>query len=321
MSTSGTVSGLFSGGFTLNSGSPHGYVHIYTNSSTAYTGSKPFANEQVSVVGTGSYSAGITATNVTQSTSSTATPTPAPVTTAAPTTGNVIWKAGDPTLGKWIVGNTYQCGTPVNTGSTFTFNLVKNGTNCGRNQMLPVTSSGSTVYLTDGKTYTWSFHYVDGKPDGTGPGMGQDTGSDPESLIWQIHGNTEPDTPCTSLNFLNGSYYSGSLGAGQQWGFMTCSGVHWYGKYTPGEVDDFKIVATIANADIASETYGDTKLYRNGVLVMDTKGPNYHHSTSSPARSWFNFGPYKWRWELANGGGSSMSNVNATIENMVVTQQ
>ncbi len=256
----------------------------------------------------------------------TATPkaTTAPTATPAPTaspSGTVLWKAGDPTLGKWIVANTYQCGTPVNNGTTFTFNLALSGQNCGRNMANPTTSSGGLETLTDGATYTWSFHYVDGKADGTGPGMGRDSGTDPEALIWQIHGLNENDTPCTSLNFLNGSYYSGSLGSGQQWALMTCAGPVWFGKYTPGESDDFKIVATIANADISSETYGETKLYRNGVLVADAKGPNYHHSTSSPAQSWWNFGPYKWRWELANGGGSSMSQVNATFENFVFTKQ
>lgn len=253
----------------------------------------------------------------------TAAPTATPQPTAAPTSspsGTVLWKAGDPTLGKWVVANTYQCGTPVNSGTTFTFNLAQSGTNCGRNMANPTTSSGALETLTDGATYTWSFHYVDGKPDGTGPGMGLDTGSDPEALIWQIHGLNENDTPCTSLNFLNGSYYSGSLGAGQQWALMTCAGPVWYGKYTPGEQDDFTIVATIANADVSSESYGETKLYRNGVLVADAKGPNYHHSTSSPAQSWWNFGPYKWRWELSNSG-SSMTQVNATFENFLFTKQ
>lgn len=257
----------------------------------------------------------------------TATPQPTTAPTATPTTaptsvpsGNVVWKAGDSTLGKWMVSNTYQCGTPVNTGTQFAFNLVKNGTNCGRNQMLPLTSGGSTFYLQDGATYTWQFRYIDGKPDGSGPGMGLDTGIDPEANLWQIHGNVENDSPCTGLDFENGSYFSGSLGAGQQWSFSTCNGYKWFGKYTPGEVDDFKIVATIANADISSETYGETKLYRNGVLVMDDHGPNYHHSQSSPARSWWNFGIYKWRWELTNSN-SNLTNVNATFQNMILTQQ
>ena len=245
----------------------------------------------------------------------TATPTPVP--TASPA-GTVLWKAGDASLGKWVTANTYQCGTPQNTGTTFTFNFSQSGTSCGRNQANPVTSSGSLITLNDDSTYTWSFHYIDGKPDGTGPGMA-DTGSDPEALIWQIHGLNEGDTPCTSLNFVNGSYYSGSLGAGQQWALMTCAGPVWYGKYTPGEQDDFKIVATVANADIASETYGETKLYRNGVLVADAKGPNYHHSTSSPAQAWWNFGPYKWRWELANSGTNTKT-VNATINNLTLTK-
>ncbi len=75
LQTSGSIAGLFSGGFTLSSGAPHGYVHIYTNANTRYGGAKPFYNEKVTVAGTGSWS-GITASTVTQA--GTASPTPAP---------------------------------------------------------------------------------------------------------------------------------------------------------------------------------------------------------------------------------------------------
>ena len=233
--------------------------------------------------------------------------------------GTLLWAAGNATLGKWKVASGYQCGTPVNSSTSLTFDLKRSGTSCGRNQANPVTSAGSTLYLQDGHTYTWTFHYIDGKPAGSGPGMGLDTGSHPEALIWQIHGMTESDTPCTSLNFVNGAYYSQSVGAGQLWAFSTCRGFVWFGKYTHGENDDWKIVATIADADISSETYGETKLYRNGVLVVDNKGPNYHHSAAHPASSWWNFGPYKWRWDVSNGG-SNMTEVNATINNMTLTR-
>ncbi len=161
----------------------------------------------------------------------TAAPTAKPVATptAAPVSGTTIWKAGDATLGKWTTANTYQCGNPVNSGTTFTFGLSLSGTSCGRNQANPLTSSGSTVRLADGGTYTWSFNYVDGTPSGGGPGMGSD--NDARSLIWQIHGYNEPDTPCTSLNFVNGTK---DTGGPQMWALMTCCRHRVDGNVHPG---------------------------------------------------------------------------------------
>jgi hypothetical protein len=230
-------------------------------------------------------------------------------TTMSTTTGTTVWKAGDPVLGKWVTSNTYQCGTPQNSGTTFTFNLVKNGTSCGRDQASPTDSSGSLSRLTDGKTYTWSFHYIDGTPSGSGPGMGYDV--DARSLIWQIHPYSGGN-PCSSLNFDNG----GVVGAPQKWYISNCSGIAWRGSYTPGEQDDWKIVVLISQT-----SSGRIQLYRNGSLVANVTGPTYTNSGGGSGNPWWNFGPYKWRWELAGGGGSDLSQVNATIENMVVTQQ
>lgn len=186
------------------------------------------------------------------------------------------------------------------------FTLSRSGTSCGRNQANPLTSSGSLVRLADGATYTWTFNYHDGKPTG-GVGMGRDT--DARSLIWQIHGYQETDSPCTSLEFVNGPY---DTGGPQRWGLTTCSGLVWTGSYTAGESDTFKIVARISQT-----SYGFTRLYRNGVLVASVSGANYHHSSGAP---WWNFGPYKWRWELSGGGGSSMYQVNATMTNLLLTK-
>lgn len=85
----GSVTGLFTGGFTLDTGTSHGQVHIYTNSSTVFTGAKPSTGEQVQVAGTGSWSTSVTATSVTQvvGASPTATPlaaTPQPVVIGTP---------------------------------------------------------------------------------------------------------------------------------------------------------------------------------------------------------------------------------------------
>jgi Concanavalin A-like lectin/glucanases superfamily len=248
-----------------------------------------------------------------------ASPTPRPVTTPTPVliptpapapapAGTVVWKAGDPSLGKWAVSNTYQCGTPVNTGSSFTFNLVQNGTNCGRNQASPNDSSGMSR-LTDGQTYTWTFHYIDGKPDGSAPGMGYDV--DARSLIWQIHPYAGGN-PCVGLDFDNG----GVVGQPQQWSIGNCSGNVWRGSYKPGEQDDWKIVILISQT-----ASGHLQLYRNGVKVADAFGATYSNANGGTGNPWWNFGPYKWRWELPGGGGSNMTQVNATIDNMVLTKQ
>lgn len=224
--------------------------------------------------------------------------------------GAVVWQAGSPTLGKWEVANTYQCGEPILTGSSFYFDLKQDGTKCGRNQMLPLTSSGATFQLTPGRTYTWTFDYIDGNPHA--PGMGNDTG-EAQSVVWQIHGNDEPDTPCTQLGFGNSPANSGS-GQPQQWLMDDCasslSNPFWVGVYTPQETDHF-----IIQAKIASDSTGTLQAWRNGVQIASRKGANFKESTGNP---WWNFGVYKWRWELANGGGSKMTEVQDTVNNMTL---
>ena len=232
--------------------------------------------------------------------------TPAPESPSA----TVVWKAGDPQLGHWGVATTYQCGTPVNTGATFTFTLAPDGTNCGRNQANPLRDGNARdlVYLADGSTFIWEFDYIDGTPAGSPPGMGADV--DARSLIWQIHGNKERRTPCARLGFMNGP---NGVSGPQMWGLSDCSGTFWVGSYTPGERDHFKIVARVSTGPT-----GFTEIFRNGAFEAHHDGANYQNSVGDP---WWNFGPYKWRWELAGGGGSSMTQVNATIDNMVVTKE
>jgi len=77
ITASGQISALISGGFTLETGSTHGYVDVFTSSSTTYTGAAPFVGEQVTVTGNGSYSTSIDAQTVTQvATASAASPAP-----------------------------------------------------------------------------------------------------------------------------------------------------------------------------------------------------------------------------------------------------
>jgi hypothetical protein len=219
--------------------------------------------------------------------------------------GTIIWKAGS---GRWYApSGSGQCGSPSLSSTTFGFTLNRSGTSCIRNQATPLASSGSLLRLNEGSTYTWTFTYYDGKPTHSGYGMGRD--SDARSLIWQIHGYLESDPPCASLNFVNGPQ---NITGPQMWGLYTCAGLVWTGTYTPGETDNWKIVARVSRY-----SGGYTQLYRNGVLVKSTSGANYHNSSGDP---WFNFGPYKYRWELPGGGGSNMYQVNATISNMTLTQ-
>ena len=129
--------------------------------------------------------------------------------------GTVIWQAGTP-LGKWIAANTNQCGRPVNDGPQFTFALLMDGRNCTRNQANTVDADGGLILLPLGQTYTWSWHEIDGPT----PGMGPD--NDARSLVWQIHGLHEPDSPCTRLAFINGP---DELSKPQMWGLSICSGL------------------------------------------------------------------------------------------------
>lgn len=212
----------------------------------------------------------------------------------------------------WAVANTYQCGSPVQNGTKFYFDLKINGTSCGRNQLVPEASSGDVIRLAEGQTYTWTFRYIDGNQSDQPPGMGLDTGPDPESNVWQIHGYDEMDSPCTGLSFVNGAYYPGQPD-GQEWTLSTCNGNVWFGPYTPQEKDNWKVVATISK----DNALGETKLYRNGVLQVDDHGANYHNSTGDP---WWNYGIYKWRWEQPGGGGSNMTEVQMTVNNMTLSQ-
>jgi hypothetical protein len=224
------------------------------------------------------------------------------------TTGKVIWQAGNAALGHWTAATTYQCGMPVQNGASFSFNLKRNGTQCGRNQAFPVDSSGSAIRLTDGAQYTWTFDYVDGTPSGAGPGMGYDR--DARSLIFQVHPYAGGN-PCASLNFFNGA----TIGGTQQWELMNCSGTVWRGSYTPGEHDSWKISMIISQTSA-----GHIWLYRNGVKVADVPGATYNNSGGGQGGPWFNFGPYKWQWE-SSSTASSTTQVNATINNMTLTQQ
>ncbi len=74
---SGTIEGTFAGGFTLQTGYPHGYVNVMTSSTTTFTGKAPFRGESVSVSATGSWSK-LYAVSVTQAGTGTPGPTPTP---------------------------------------------------------------------------------------------------------------------------------------------------------------------------------------------------------------------------------------------------
>ncbi len=91
--TGGTIAGLITNMFTLQTGYPHGYIHIYTSSSTVFIGAKPFIGECVAVTGSGSWSTYITAATVTQCGSGSPTPHP----TATPSTEPTATPSAAPT--------------------------------------------------------------------------------------------------------------------------------------------------------------------------------------------------------------------------------
>jgi hypothetical protein len=172
--------------------------------------------------------------------------------------------------------------------------------------------------LTPGKTYTWTFHYTDGTPSDGAPGMGEDSGN-AESGIWQMHDYGGGGT-CTNgslaLSFVNNPYPGGP----QVWAVETAgsfvpipgSG----GAYTPQEQDDWKIVVTVSNgADgyTPSETF-----YRNGVQVFHSNSANFGGDCAN--YPFWDFGIYKWTWELSGAEGSTMTQVNATMDDMTLVQ-
>ena len=197
------------------------------------------------------------------------------------------------------MANTYQCGVPVQTGNVFTFSLCRTASSADATKPTPYAADGNLVLMNPGETYTWKWKEI----DGPSPGMGPD--AEAESLVWQIHGLNEPHTPCTSLNFQNGT---NDIPPGpQMWAFRTCAGIVWTGAYTPGETDHWKIKVTLA-----LDATGVATLWRNGTLQGTWHGATFHDAT----QAFWNFGPYKWRWELPGEGGSTMTEVNQTYVGM-----
>jgi hypothetical protein len=237
-------------------------------------------------------------------------PSPSPSPTSTPS-GTIIWQAGNSAHDAYENGTDYQCGSPVVSGSSFTFNLVRNGTSCGRNQAQPLNSSGTLVQLNEGQQYTFTFTYIDGTPSGAAPGMGYD--NDARALIFQTHpyGGGNPEI---SIGFNNG----GVIGNPQllTLSCVDCAGANpntytvWTKPYTPQEVDNFKLVMLVSDTSA-----GSMHLYDNGVDEGTFHGANY--GSGGTGGPWFNFGPYKSQWEGSTS--SSLSVVNATINGMTVT--
>jgi hypothetical protein len=225
------------------------------------------------------------------------------------TTTTTVWLAGDPVLGNWEPGDDeHQCGTPVQSGTTFTMTLTRDGNNCNRNQATPLLGqTGGLVFLTPGIQYTWTWHEVDGLVGLPVLGMGPDT--DARSLVWQIHGLDEPDSPCTELAFYNNP--------AQTRAFTVCGITIKTLPYTPTESDDWKVVAIVCDKTSCPPGISpETKLYRNNVLMVDYVGQNAHNGKNH--KYWWNFGPYKWPWSDGTYTGS-MTFVSQTFSNMKLT--
>ena len=224
----------------------------------------------------------------------------------AASNGAILWQAGTAGKDGWRNASDGQCGSPAIDGDRFEFTLAQSGSNCLRNQAQPTDSTGDDFRLTDGQQYTWTFHYSDGIAGSTG-GMGYDR--DARSSIFQIHPYRGGDA-CVGLDFYNG----GVVGGPQQWLLTSCSGNVWSGSYKPGEEDDWKIVVLVSQGP-----NGHVTLYRNGEQVADATGPTYKNSGLATGGPWWNFGPYKWRWQLPSAGGSTTNRVNATFTGMTLT--
>ena len=242
-----------------------------------------------------------------------ATPTPAP--TPAPTaspSGATVWQAGVHSYS--VRSGSGQCGTPTVSGAVYAMTLVQSGTTCYRNQTMPA-ASGQTAYLTSGSTYQWTFIYRD-----TPYGMGPD--SDARALIWQIHPNTCSCTPCTTLNFINGP---NGVSSPQYWGVYNCvhgsaNTIVYSTPYVQGASVVWKFVVKIS--DPQGTANGAETVWKDGVQVYSATNivTMCCATSTSPFPQWWNFGPYKWRWESAGGGGSTLIKVGATIDSMTLTK-
>jgi hypothetical protein len=197
------------------------------------------------------------------------------------------------------------------------FDLKQNGTQCMRNQNLPLLPNNSTLPLVDQGHYWFSFDYYDSGPNGSSPGMGNDTG-EAQRIFWQIHGLGECCTPLTQLGFGNTPPNS-STGQPQEWVMSGCGTQHslsspfWTASYTPGEIDHFDIEVLVS--ETAS---GYINLYRNHKLVAACTGPTYQDSPSGSP--FWNVGPYVWRWSLPGEGGSLMTEVQMLMDGLTVRQ-
>jgi hypothetical protein len=323
ISITGQIVSVYAASKFLMKSKQCGYEDVAMTSSTVIVtnGLALKAGDYAAVSGTGSCATSVAASKVALSSTSSVTRTTG---TPASTSGTVLWQAGNAALGKWVVANTHQCGIPVQKGATFTFALSRSQTNCdelppGRNMANPVggnSACGSAWCLTSGHTYTWTFHYIDGTPSGQAPGMGEDKYA--ESGIWQMHDYGSGGGACTNgslaLSFVNSPFGGPQVWAVETAGkFIPIPGSG--GAYTPQEQDDWKIVVTVSNgADgyTPSETF-----YRNGAQVFHSNNPNFGGNCARYA--FWDFGIYKWPWELANAEGSTMKQVSATMENMTLT--
>ena len=128
---SGPIVAKIKGGFTIESGHPCGYIHVYVNSSTTITGGSPAVGLNAQVTGAGTCATSITATSVTLSktTLGTGTPSPAPSSSVAPYGSPTPYSSPGPpsspipyqnnaiTVSGPITG-TFAGGFTVNTGAT-----------------------------------------------------------------------------------------------------------------------------------------------------------------------------------------------------------
>ena len=126
---------MISGGFTINGGAGIGYLHIYTNASTTFSGPAPAVGLQAQVTGTGSATTSITATSVT----TTGAGSPAPI----PTQGAKISTAG-PVTGTFSGGFTINAGKNVGYIHIYTnASTIFNGGAPAAGSYVQVTGTGS----------------------------------------------------------------------------------------------------------------------------------------------------------------------------------
>jgi hypothetical protein len=269
---------------------------------------------------------------------------------SAASTATVVWKAGDPRLGRYKLPSAGdgQCpgAGPSIAGSTVTFQLFRNtrgayeyggrkdrpgASTCWRNQIDPIDpSTGHNFLLAMGAHYTFTFRTIVRLNGNTAYRHlpGGRLAIDLPAIVWQTHSYGGSGSPCDELVISNtvraatdgsAQYGSPAEPGAPVWNFHTCDDTAASGDYfSPdtvhdGEADDWTIDVV---ARIQGQPNGSIVVRRNGRTVYAR--PTHVCDASTPECFW-NFGPYMFFWPHSepppgwNGAGIAVTFEDMTL--------